>query len=740
MLACVILALVGWLSGSGLTLRSDNFMYDYLLPQHERVADSRIVLLRIDERSMETLGAWPWRRSVHGELFEKLAEAGPRAVLFDVILTESADDTNEDMRMVSGMASLKQGSLVAPVLMTNNLEGSLHVTLPIDSVQSVAKLGHIAILPDDDGVVREVGLSMMDESGKSWPLMSTLLDDGLVLPVSGTLRIPFNVPQNHYMSFSVSDVLAGRVPVSFLRDKYILIGATAVGLGDRFPTPNAKSFSTMPGVEIQANVLDALLNGLNVKVLSGWGWALLPVMVLLVGLLLLRERYHLLVFVTCIVLYVMVVSGALWFWLWWIPPVASLCGLAAAYVFWSWRRMAVMLRHVKFELIEWRAQTGAVDLLLPSVSANGIAPHALELNIAHAQHLSQFVTGSLQDLPVAVLLVGTDGVVLMHNTMAQTVFARQQLLHSSVMELLDLNTAFDSNVLEGYEWLRGTKVYRVHVVPMRFSNSEGVDTSAHVIWQIILIDLSNERTAQHQRNELMTFLSHDLRVPQVGILSLLEMFRWPVSPLTIDSLIEQVGEKVHHTLEVAGGLVHLSHAQDGHYMLMEVNMVDVLDSVTRQISAQASAKSIRLIVDDSMHDLFEQAWVWGDSGMLTRTLLNLLSNAVRYSEAQTCIYVSLRFENNDVVCSILDQGQGMSTEQITRLNQSIAGQIPIHNESSPDAAGSLGVGLHMVATVVRDHHGRVVFRNASELGFEHGTQVEVYLPALPVEEHSEPIE
>lgn len=733
----VLLVLVAALAASGLMQRMDNFIYDAVLPAHERVADERLVLIEVDDASLAALGQWPWPRSVHGALFARLAQdasALPRGVLFDVILTEPAANPLDDAAMVAGMAQLPR--LVAPVLMAQNGAGGLHVNLPIAPVQSAAQLGHIALLPDNDGVVREVDLTQVDESGKVWPLTTTLVADGLSLPESGILRVPFNVPLGAHRSYSFSSVLAGDVPASMFKDKYVLIGATATGLGDRYPTPNAKTFSTMAGIEIHANILDALLNRLNVVVLSGWWWALPPVLVLLLALLLLRERRHLAVFISCSVLYLALVLSALWWGMLWVPPTASLLGLAAAYVFWSWRRMAVMLQHVKAELIAWRAQTGVVDSIFPQSNLVArVVPHSLELNIAHAQHLSQFVTGSLQDLPVAVVLVDASGVVLMHNTMAQSIFAPRPLLRTSVMDLLGLTHAFSHTLLEDYEWLHEGCVYRIHIVPMRFKDAAGDVDYDHVVWQMRWVDLTNERAAQQQRNELMTFLSHDMRVPQVGILSLVDIYRSQNSMISMESLLAQVCSKAQDTLDAANDLVHLGQAQDGRYQMMEINAVTLIHSAVSQVWAQASAKNIELSIDRTMDDVFEQAWIWGDAGMLTRALLNLLTNAVRYSESQTCIFISLTVVNQEVACVIRDQGQGMSAQHIHNLNQNLT-HLPaaIVRRQSPDAAGSLKVGLHMVATVLKDHNSRVIFTDAAALGFEAGTSVAVYLPALPVEE------
>jgi signal transduction histidine kinase len=82
----------------------------------------------------------------------------------------------------------------------------------------------------------------------------------------------------------------------------------------------------------------------------------------------------------------------------------------------------------------------------------------------------------------------------------------------------------------------------------------------------------------------------------------------------------------------------------------------------------------------------------------------------------------------------------MSEKQIAGLNQTLMGQTATqqnqNSQRTTDAAGSLGVGLHMVSTVIRDHNGIVVFTDAKTQGDAQGTIVRVTLPALPPEDES----
>ena len=723
-LLVLLSAAVAGLSGSRLVNLANLYVYDRVLPAHARMADARVVLVTIDEPSVASLGRWPWPRTLHAQLFERLAEQRPRAVLFDVLLTEPSAD---DAALATSMARLP--NLALPVLLENNDAGGLHATRPVVG----SALGHIALEADEDAVVRRAKMQRTDDEGHVWPLLTTtVLGDDLPAGLPDDVLIPFNVPAGSYQSFSYADVLAGRVPAGFLTDKYVLIGATSQGLGDRYPTPSSGHFSAMPGIEIHANILDALLNDLSVSVVHGALWSVLPAVLLLMLLLYLRERYHLWVAVLALLAYVALVCGLLWYGLIWLPPVAGVVGLLLAYVLWSWLRLSVVVRHVRAELRDLRRQTGQVFQLLPATaSARGaFRPPALELDIAHARYLSRFVTDSMQRLPVAVCLVDEAGTLLMHNQLAARVLGDSLQAGALSDVLLDFDAQAKAWVQDdrvswqGRELHGVSGVYELHVVPLNLEAASA--QQQRVLWQISLIDLSNERAAQHQRNDLMAFLSHDLRAPQVGILSLMALYQSADGGMSLDELMQHIKGKVDDTLGWANDLVGLARAQNREfYHMAEVNAVELVYGAVEQAWSQASAKDIELVIDERMNEDFDRMWLCADGAMLTRAFVNLLINAVRYSAAGTQVHLSLKVQGDRVVLRIADQGQGMTEAQIHALND---GASPMPSaRTAPDAAGSLKVGLHMVREVLRQHDGQLWFESDGEMG----TVVQVCLPVVP---------
>jgi CHASE2 domain-containing sensor protein len=83
----VVVAALLWRGTAGF----DNLLYDQLGAASRPPADKGILLVTIDDPSLSALGKWPWDRSVHARLIEKLQSQNPGSIAFDVLLSESAN-------------------------------------------------------------------------------------------------------------------------------------------------------------------------------------------------------------------------------------------------------------------------------------------------------------------------------------------------------------------------------------------------------------------------------------------------------------------------------------------------------------------------------------------------------------------------------------------------------------------------------------------------------------------------
>ena len=285
----------------------------------ETSTEARIVIVAIDEQSIDEVGAWPWPRETMAELTRAIDSAGAQLQLHDIVYAEAKEG---DAQLAAALASAR-GAVISqvPVLDINQAAGLAPETIragqmmgslagiqcsnasglmstssflaPHAGFNGVAK-GHIAPVVNGDGsitkqpaVVCVDGLAypalvlsalleatgsgieqgsvhsakIVADKGSMGPAQTLTLDSypGLSVPLDaeGNLRISYNRAPESYLVVSAADVLMGRAGTELLDSAWVLVGATAFGLGDVVPTPYS---GATPGVELQARILGSLLD------------------------------------------------------------------------------------------------------------------------------------------------------------------------------------------------------------------------------------------------------------------------------------------------------------------------------------------------------------------------------------------------------------------------------------------------------------------------------------------------
>ena len=159
----------------------------------ESAPEERIAIVAIDERSIASIGAWPWSREVMADLVGKINEAGAQLQIHD-ILYPPGDRPNNDL-LLAALAqngksviaqlpvlqqqneALRSGSLTSPVSGVSCLSGEGEAKFPVvsdfvgssDVFASIAK-GHIAPIIDADGAVRKVP-ALVCVQGQAYPAL-----------------------------------------------------------------------------------------------------------------------------------------------------------------------------------------------------------------------------------------------------------------------------------------------------------------------------------------------------------------------------------------------------------------------------------------------------------------------------------------------------------------------------------------------------------------------------------------
>src|SRR6267378_2289186 len=308
----------------------ERFAYDWGVRASARTPSDKISVIAIDKRSIDNIGRWPWSRDIHAKMIESLANANPTApprgvspelLQIGATLQEAESALNTDRKLAESFA--KAGNVVLPLLFTfgeprgkpdkplpefvrkNALSiqgGSGDLPLFTSAVEvpiveslgaAAAAVGHLNSVPDVDGAIRTEALAITyyDEYYPSLAVMMVArslnltakdikIRPGEALQI-GNFRVSADPTMQMFTYFykdrdgrpaiqedSFYDVASGKIPLEKYRDKIVLIGPTAAGVGSVFVTPVNPA---MPAVELQAHTVSSLLQG-HFFVAPTWGW------------------------------------------------------------------------------------------------------------------------------------------------------------------------------------------------------------------------------------------------------------------------------------------------------------------------------------------------------------------------------------------------------------------------------------------------------------------------------------
>ncbi|QOZ70785.1 EAL domain-containing protein [Bradyrhizobium arachidis] len=231
-----------------------NALTDLRFAWQSRPATGNVVVVAIDAPSIDQIGFWPWPRRLHAELLHRLEAAGAQDVAFDVDFSTPSDPASDAafltaLREVGGSTILPSFKQPAP----NG--GTAHINRPLKpfSNQSWPAVVNVAI--ESDGLVRRypVGEKLGDSQMPSMAVVLAGQDANRRPP----FLIDYSIRASSIPTVSYSDVLRGdAATLDKLRDKKIIVGATALELGDRFSVPNGKIIS---GPGLQALAAESIL-------------------------------------------------------------------------------------------------------------------------------------------------------------------------------------------------------------------------------------------------------------------------------------------------------------------------------------------------------------------------------------------------------------------------------------------------------------------------------------------------
>jgi CHASE2 domain-containing sensor protein/signal transduction histidine kinase len=704
---------LGWYSPYG---AGDRWMQDFFATSLNRKVSEEVVLVVIDDKSLAQIGRWPWSRAVHAALLQRIERQEPHAIGLDLLLTEPSDPL-EDRLLADTMG--RAGRLLLPVFLGDNKDGLEKVVLPLPIfAEKASGLAHVHVHIDPDGMVRSVP-SEISDGVRIWPHLA--LEMGAAAPIhmssEESLRIPYAGETGLFKRYSYVDVLQERLPPNALKNKRVLVGVVAAGMGDAYVTPAAGAATQMPGVEIIAHLLDATLQGVALNQAKPWINASLSACVVALALVVffgwggvpLWSVFALTVGVLAAGWGAANLGRVL------ISPFSAICIVWFGYLAWSALRMRSIASYFFREVRQIQLMPSRFSKPMPTDRWTWLHGDALEqgmsamtsatkqLSLMHA-----FVEGTLDGLPDPVLVVDQTGTVKLANTQAVVAFGisrahlESQKIHDLLHDLVPVNEQQPvlSILLAGSLDLPSSEMVdsqKRHWIVR--STSIFMDQSHSNGWIISLNDVSSLRQAEAARDEAMQFVSHDMRSPQTSIIALIDSHRLDGGGDLPEEQIEKIEQHVMSSLDISNGFVRLSQAKAVPFKSENIIIGELLQASVDEVWPRAQLAKVEI---SSEATDAHAVMVRGDALLLRRALVNLLINAIKFSPPSGRVTVVVHRLEDRCRIDIQDQGPGVSPQDEAQLFQSFS----TLNHSHGAHATAIGLGLRMVRVVAERHGGR----------------------------------
>jgi CHASE2 domain-containing sensor protein len=267
-IALVMVVTIAVVAGLALLANADSLEQESLVGRfavrHEP-SPRGIAVVGIDSETLTELGPWPFKRSKHAQMIDRLHAAGVRAIVYDVQFTEETEP-EEDIALYDAI-----GRAGGAILATTEVDdhGRSNVLGGDENLEAIhARAAAANVVNGERGVITRFPASLV-----GLPTLAVATAERVtghhVDPASGEALIDFQGGPGAFPTYSFARVLDKKTDLSALRGKIVIVGATAPTQQDVHPTPTSGN-RLMAGPEIQANAIWTALHGFPLHEVPGW--------------------------------------------------------------------------------------------------------------------------------------------------------------------------------------------------------------------------------------------------------------------------------------------------------------------------------------------------------------------------------------------------------------------------------------------------------------------------------------
>ncbi|GIZ53104.1 PAS domain S-box protein [Noviherbaspirillum aridicola] len=226
-------------------------------------------------------------------------------------------------------------------------------------------------------------------------------------------------------------------------------------------------------------------------------------------------------------------------------------------------------------------------------------------------------------------------------------------------------------------------------------------------------DITERKRTEEMKNEFISTVSHELRTPLTSIRGSLGLLTGGVAgelPERARNLLAIANNNCERLVRLINDILDIEKIESGNmrFELVPQRLLPLVEQALASIQGFAAQYQVRF----ALHAQAADAHVAADADRIVQVIVNLLSNAAKFSPPDSTVDVTLSRCDARIRLSVRDRGQGVGPEFRERIFQKFAQA----DASDTRAKGGTGLGLSISRAIVERHHGSIDFRNLPDGG------------------------
>lgn len=704
---------------SGAFVPADRALSDLGFSLFAHRAGNDITLVEIDSRSLERLNSWPWSRAFHAALIQRLATTSADTIAFDVDFSAASAPAGDAALAQAIQAADRKVILAAFAQVANRPDGTvLSHSAPLAAFAEHARIGLVNVFADADGRPRRYRLvedRLPDRPMTMAAVLAAPKGAALVGSQANEFAIDYGIDPQSIARLSYVDVLTGNFDPKLVAGRKILVGATALELGDRFSVP---ARGLLAGVEIQALAYETLALGRAIHP-AGALWTLAGLLV-----------------ITALACWS---SGRSW-----RLTLGLALGETALVLGLGFLLQGAFA--VSLETAPWLAAVvaGMLQALIREAERLGRVALQMRSSAARQTALMEVV---FKDSFDGIVIVGADRKIALANAAAGRLLDRdpQQLLGRYATEVLPgvpLEPLEGPPVRELAVKDAAGRDLALAIAVSRSHGGESQGADGGEVWIVTFrdesarraIEVAREQTlrelkaATTAKDEFLARISHELRTPLSAIIGfstiIAEQRSGPIGNLKYAEYAADIHSGGIRLLDLVNNIIDIAKIEAEKYQIRP----DAFELRSLLAGCVARARESEPCGDRSLR--FEAApgleAMRADRQALGKVIDKLLSNAVKFTGPSGSIVLrAVPGPDHGVIIAVEDDGIGIADSELKNVVAAftqVKGGLDRRHEGS-------GLGLYFANRMMLLLGGTLQI--ASSPG--HGTTVQLLLPGTAIE-------